>query len=145
MLGMLRSRVNDEAFSGAADVRRRGFFRVGVWVAWAAAYALVINAVLATSLLAATPAAAFGDVAVLCIAHPDGVAGNGAADGAVARTVHHCKLCLPGLAAALPPPLASDLFVRVAIAQPQHVAFEARLKTFARLASYSSRAPPAGI
>jgi hypothetical protein len=118
--------------------------RYGAWIAWAAAYALVLNAVLASSLLAATPAAAFGDVAVLCVAHPDGADGS-TADGAIVRTVHHCKSCLPGLTAALPPSLASDLFVRVAIAQPRHVAFEARFKTFARLASYSSRAPPAGI
>ncbi|RIK99860.1 MAG: hypothetical protein DCC74_00425 [Proteobacteria bacterium] len=104
----------------------------------------MLNAVLASSLLAATPAAAFGDVAVLCIAHPDATDG-GAADGTVARTVHHCKLCLPGLTAALPPPAAGSIPVRVAVAEPQHLAFEARLKTYARQASYSSRAPPAGI
>lgn len=125
-------------------MRRWGILRFGAWIAWAAAYALVLNAVLASSLLAATPAAAFGDVAVLCVAHPD-AADDGAADGRVAHTMHHCKLCLPGLAAALPPPAVGGIPVRVAIAEPQYVAFEARLKTYARLASYSSRAPPADI
>lgn len=125
-------------------MRRWGILRFGAWIAWAAAYALVLNAVLAGSLLAASPAAAFGDVAVLCVAHPD-AADDGAADGTVARTMHHCKLCLPGLAAALPPPAVSGIPARVAVAEPQHRAFEARLKTYARQASYSSRAPPAGI
>ncbi|MGB3273382.1 MAG: hypothetical protein WBA66_10845 [Xanthobacteraceae bacterium] len=117
--------------------------RYGAWVAWAAAYALVLNAVLASSLLAAVPSATFGDVAVLCVAHPDG--GDSSTDGDVARTVHHCKSCLPGLAAALPPPDAPDLFERIAVAQPGQVAFEARLKAFAPFTLYSSRAPPADI
>lgn len=111
--------------------------------AWAAAYAFVLNAMLATSLLAATPVVP-GDVVVLCVAHPDGAAAD-SANGAAKRAAGCCKLCLPGLSAALPPPAAPDVFTRTAVAEPQQLAFVARFKAYARLVPYSSRAPPASI
>lgn len=145
--GMLvsgRGRAKDGTVLGIA-VKRRGFFRLGTWVALAAAYALVLNAVLATSLLAATPTAPLGNVAVLCVAHPDGPAADPAGDGAAARVVHCCKLCLQGLAAGLPPPVAPDMFARIAIDGPRQFAFVARLEAYARFVLYSPRGPPAGI
>lgn len=126
-------------------MRHWGILRCGAWAAWAAAYALVINAVLASSLLAAMPAAAFGNVAVLCVAHPDSAAGTATDGGTTARAVHHCKLCLPGSTVALPPPAAPEASARIAVAQPQHFAFETRLKAYARFDLYHPRGPPARV
>lgn len=145
LLGNGRGHARDGAVLGTVIVRRGGIYRFGAWAAWVAVYAFVLNAMLATTLLAATPVVDANGLTVLCLSHPDAFDGNAINDGATKRAASHCKLCLPGLTAALPPPAAPDVFARVAIAQPQQFAFEARLKSFARIASYSSRGPPGGI
>ena len=121
--------------------------RMGVWSVWAAAYAFVLNAMLASFLLAAVPVSAFAAGHELCITSSTGAgdAGQTDLDGATTRMAAHCKLCCPGLAAVTLPPAAPATFARVAVAQPQQVAYELRLKQFVRLTQTSPRGPPALI
>ncbi|HWW47156.1 MAG TPA: hypothetical protein VNZ94_04870 [Xanthobacteraceae bacterium] len=116
--------------------------RIGAGAAWAAVYAFVLNAMLATSLLAATPVIDTVGGYVICIANPAQASDLAEKDGAAKRAASHCKSCLPGLAHALPPPNAPDVYERVAVAAPQHFAFQQRLKQFASLSPYRPRGPP---
>jgi hypothetical protein len=108
---------------------------------------------LASFLLAAVPVSAFAAGHELCITSLSTDAGQTDAqidaqidaNGAKSRMAAHCKLCCPGLAAVTPPPSAPDLFARIAVAQPQQVAFELRLKQFFRFTQTSPRGPPALI
>lgn len=118
---------------------------MGVWSVWAAAYAFVLNAMLASFLLAAVPVSAFASGNELCITSSSGNSGQTDVDGATTRVAVHCKLCCPGLAAVTPPPSPPAVFARVAVAQPQQLAYELRLKQFVRLTQTSPRGPPALI
>lgn len=119
--------------------------RIGRWAVLAAAYAFVLNAMLASFLLAAVPVSAFASDNELCITHVSGDAGQTSIDGATKRLAVHCKLCCPGLAAVIPPPATPTVFARVAVSQPQQVAYELRLKQFFRFSHASPRGPPALI
>lgn len=122
---------------------------MGVWFAWAAVYAFVLNAMLASFLLAAVPVSAFAAGHELCITSSSTDAAQTDAqidaNGVKSRMAAHCKLCCPGLAAVTPPPSAPVVFARIAVAQPQQVAFERRLKQFSRFTQTSPRGPPALI
>lgn len=126
-------------------MRRWGIYRFGAWAAWAAVYAFVLNAMLASSLLAATPAFDAAGQTMFCLGISGDVDGNSVSDGGAKRAALHCKSCLPGLGAALPPPDAPDIFSRVALTQPRQFAFEARLAAYSRFDLYNPRAPPAAI
>ena len=121
--------------------------KIGIWAAWVAVYAFVLNVMLATSLLAAQPVGSFDPMSAICFSHsaPDGAINTADQNDTSKRLSIHCKSCIPGLSGALPSSPASPLFTRVAIAQPQHFAFQACLKQFARTAHYSPRGPPALI
>jgi len=121
--------------------------KIGIWAAWAAVYAFVLNVMLATSLLAAQPVGSFDPMSAICFGHsaPDSAVDIAGQEDTSKRLSIHCKSCVPGLFGALPSSSAPVLFNRVAIAQPQHFAFQARLKQFARTAHYSPRGPPALI
>lgn len=80
--------------------------RIGRWSALLAVYAFVLNALLASTLLAATSASKSLSGFELCTA---GAAGSGPTadhdDRAVKRAAIHCQLCLQHAAEpALPPP-----------------------------------------
>ena len=119
--------------------------RIGAWSAWAAVYAFVLNAMLASFLLAAVPVSAFAEGHELCITSSSGETGQVDRDGATTRMAAHCKLCCPGLATAAPPPAAPVVFERIAVAEPRQAAFELRLKQFFRFTQTSPRGPPALI
>ncbi len=118
---------------------------MGRWPVLAAAYVFVLNAMLASILLAAAPVSAFASDNELCITRVSGDVGQTDVDGATKRAAVHCKLCCPGLAAVTPAPPAPVVFARVAVSQPQQVAYELRLKQFFRLSQASPRGPPALI
>lgn len=117
---------------------------IAVWTAWAAVYAFVLNAFLAAFLLAATPTALADDHA-LCLTTQSSAQGPAGDVGTTERVATHCKQCLPGFASAPIPPAAPDVFQRIAVAMPRQVAFELRLKQFARFTQTSPRGPPSLI
>lgn len=81
-----------------------------------AAYAFVLNALLATSLMAATPASKSLSGFELCIAVSDASNPVEHDDKANKRAAVHCQLCLQhAAAAALPPPSLGLLLNRIAI------------------------------
>jgi hypothetical protein len=115
---------------------------IGIWAAWPAALALLLNALLTSTLLAAvSPLDPFGQ-AVIC--HAGGLerAAPGDSSDAIQPSAAHCKLCVPAIAAA-PPPLPLDIaFHRVAVAERRDPPSEILLKTSLPTASYESRGPP---
>lgn len=93
--------------------------RIGRWTALAAAYAFILNALLATTLLASVAPAKSLSGLELCVSstdigHPQ--IGQEGQDKATKRAAVHCQLCLQ-LAAptALPPPSGISLPIPVAI------------------------------
>lgn len=93
----------------------RGSRRIGRWSALLAAYAFVLNALLATTLLAATPAAKSLSGFELCATSTETPAQFDHADKATKRAAIHCQICLQHAApAALPPPSVASLPVPIA-------------------------------
>jgi hypothetical protein len=74
-----------------------------------AAYALVLNALLATTLLAATPASKSLTGFELCLSTDSTGHPVDASDKATKRAAVHCQLCLQFAAPAALPPLFSGL------------------------------------
>lgn len=96
--------------------------RIGRWSALLAVYAFVLNALLATTLLAATPAAKSLSGFELCAASDDGARQLDHDDRTTKRAAIHCQLCLQHAApAALPPPSAAPL--PLPVVRPITVAF----------------------
>jgi hypothetical protein len=99
--------------------------RIGRWAALVAAYAFVLNALLATTLLASVAPAKSLSGLELCVSSLDASHLQINLDGqdkATKRAAVHCQLCLqlaapaallPPATADLPRPLASDLTDRV--------------------------------
>jgi hypothetical protein len=115
---------------------------IGIWAAWPAAIALLLNALLTSTLLAAVPSLDPFGQALIC--HASGLDSPAAGDSndAIKPSAAHCKLCVPAIAAA-PPPLPLDAaFHRVAISERRAPPFEALLKTSPPTAQYESRGPP---
>ena len=119
----------------------RGNRRIGRWSALLAAYAFVLNALLATTLLAATPPAKSLSGFELCTAADDAAADH--ADKTTKRAAVHCQICLQHPApAALPP--ASGVALPLPIVRTIVVAtFRTRTPDFKnRFSSHSPRGPP---
>jgi hypothetical protein len=119
----------------------RGNRRIGRWSALLAAYAFVLNALLATTLLAATPAAKSLSGFELCTAAAGAAAQIDHADGSTKRAAIHCQICLQHAApAALSPP--SAIALPVAVASP--IAFAAIADDAPEPERRSSDHPPRG-
>lgn len=117
---------------------------IGVWTVWTAVYAFMLNAFLASFLLAATPTALLADDHSLCLTASHAAdQGQGSDTDTAERVTTHCKQCFPGLAAAILPPIAPHAFRRIAITEPREAAFALRLRQFARFTQTSPRGPPA--
>lgn len=121
----------------------RGNRRIGRWSALLAAYAFVLNALLATTLLAATPPAKSLSGFELCTAGTDAVGQLDHDDKSTKRAAIHCQICLQHAApVALPPPSTAALPVPLA----QAVVFAApRSRTAAPerpLSNHRPRGPP---
>ena len=121
----------------------RGNRRIGRWSALLAAYAFVLNALLATTLLAATPPAKSLSGFELCAASADTAALLDHTDKTTKRAAVHCQICLQHAApAALPPPSLVALPVPIASA----ITFGAVLPDTPDLerpaSNFSPRGPP---
>jgi hypothetical protein len=117
--------------------------RVGRWSALLAAYAFVLNALLATTLLAATEPAKSLSGYELCTAADNAAAWAEHTDKTTKRAAVHCQICLQHAApAALPPPSGVSLplpLVRMIAATK----FRAETPDFERRPSNRSpRGPP---
>jgi hypothetical protein len=115
---------------------------IGIWAAWPAALALLLNALLTSTLLAAvSPLDRFGQ-ALIC--HASGLDSPAAGDSndAIKPSAAHCKLCVPALALA-PPPLPRDAaFDRIAVSERRDPPSETLLNTSPPTANYESQGPP---
>jgi hypothetical protein len=98
----------------------RGNRRLGRWSALVAAYAFVLNALLATTLLAATAPAKSLSGFELCTAAEEAVTAAEHADKATKRAAIHCQICLqhtapaavaPASGAAQPIPVVRTIVV----------------------------------
>jgi hypothetical protein len=115
---------------------------IGVWAAWPAALALLLNALLTSTLLAAVPPIDQFGQAQICHAGGPDTAAAGDSNDAIKPSAAHCKLCVPAIAAA-PPPLPRDAaFHRAAVSERRDPPSETLLKTSPRTANYESRGPP---
>jgi hypothetical protein len=120
----------------------RGNRRVGRWSALLAAYAFILNALLATTLLAATAPAKSLSGFELCTAG-DAAAMAEHADKATKRAAVHCQICLQHAApAALPP--ASGVSLPLPVVRTIVVAaLRAETPDFKNgFSSHSPRGPP---
>jgi hypothetical protein len=118
--------------------RKRG---IGVWTSWAAAYALVINVILSSALLATlpvTPAAGHE----ICLASVDLGAPRNDAGQPIKKSAFHCPICVGNHIAAAPPPSASALHIRVANAIAPDFAVSAGFIARAHAQDHQARAPP---
>ena len=117
----------------------RGNRRIGRWSALLAAYAFVLNALLATTLLAATPASKSLSGFELCTSSVAAVTQLDHDDKATKRAAVHCHICLQHAApVALPPPSPAALPLL-----PVQVAIVAFIRTDALTfdSSYSPHSP----
>lgn len=109
-----------------------------------AAYALVLNALLATSLLAATPAGKSLSGFELCTAVTDTASEVDHTDSATKRAAIHCQICLQHAApAALPPPVPIALVVPVANVATSTPVVRELPAVEPHVSSHSPRGPPA--
>jgi hypothetical protein len=102
--------------------------RIGRWSALLAAYAFVLNALLATTLLAATPASKSLSGFELCASSNAAITQLDHDDKATKRAAVHCQLCLqqaapvampaPSPTTALPLPVARSIVFALSRAKP---------------------------
>lgn len=121
----------------------RGNRRIGRWSALLAAYAFVLNALLATTLLAATPPAKSLSGFELCAASADAVSLLDHTDQTTKRAAVHCQICLQHAApAALPLPSVVALPAPIADAIT-FAAFRSDTPDLARpFSNHRPRGPP---
>jgi hypothetical protein len=121
----------------------RGNRRIGRWSALLAAYAFVLNALLATTLLAATPPSKSLSGFELCTSGDTASSQLDHDDTATKRAAVHCQICLQHAApAALPPPVVAAL--PLPVARPVAVSFVRTDAPHHRdgYSSHSPRGPP---
>ena len=90
--------------------------RIGRWSALLAAYAFVLNALLATTLLAATPPAKSLSGFELCTSSESAALQLDHDDKATKRAAVHCQICLQHAAPVALPPL-SDILLPLPVAR----------------------------
>jgi DUF2946 family protein len=118
---------------------------IGMWTAWAAAYALVLNVILSSAFLAALSPTTVAAGYELCADSTDAQIVRDDAGKTDKRAAIHCPICVGSHAgAALPPPGALS-FERSAITAPLTFAFTARSATLSRTYDHQARGPPRPI
>jgi hypothetical protein len=121
----------------------RGKRRIGGWSALLAAYAFVLNALLATTLLAATAPTKSLSGFEICTASADGPADVEHPDKTTKRASIHCQLCLQSTpTAALPPPADTPVPLLTAGAVPFGIAIIDPPPAERRLSQHPPRGPP---
>ena len=117
--------------------------RIGRWSALLAAYAFVLNALLATTLLAATPPSKSLSGFELCTSSDSATAQLDHDDKATKRAAVHCQICLQHAApAALPPHSVAALPLPVARAVAVSFVRADAPRQSDGYSSHSPRGPP---
>lgn len=131
-----------------------GARRIGRWGAWAAAYALILNAILASALAAAIPPDQYATSYELCLSGKV-LGGKLLADKANQTTdasgivtpkdtmgsPMHCPMCMPHLTA-VDLPVEPQFAERVAVATPLSFPAHEPFLALARIIFHHARGPP---
>jgi hypothetical protein len=114
----------------------------GLAAAWLAVYALVLNVMLSSALLASNPPAAYLAGHEICANSPDASAAFDDAGKPTGKAALHCPLCVGTHAPGVPPTNALFVVSRIAVAITPEIASDA--DHVERLAGYDhrARAPP---
>lgn len=121
--------------------------RIGRWGAWAAAYALILNAILTSTLAAAIPPDQFATSYELCLSgkhwadQADELETGKAAQPDQKGSPIHCPMCMPHLSA-VHLPVAPQLAERVAVANPLSFPAHEPFLALARIIFHHARGPP---
>lgn len=111
--------------------------------AWSAAYALVLQVVLTSTLLASLPRD--GSLPVICFNSGIAADGQGGAPGSTDFGIH-CPACLARVDLASPPlPLAVPADTRVAVELRHRTVLRTAFRTLDFPLPFRSRAPPASV
>jgi hypothetical protein len=121
-------------------VSRKRWF--GAVASLAAAYALVLNVVLSSLLLAAISPTAQAAGFELCLTHPDLAASPDDAGKTSGAPAVHCPICVGTHAPGAPPASATFLVSRIAIAIAPVAALDDRIVATAATSDHRARAPP---
>jgi hypothetical protein len=87
---------------------------MGLAASWVAAYALLLNVVLSSMLLAAISPVAQAAGLEICISHPE-PAGTPDNDKSAGRSIVHCPACVGNHAPGAPPTIASFAITQIAV------------------------------
>ena len=135
------ARVNREWGFGVTHVTGKRI--VGIGAAWIAAYALVLNVILSSILLATLSPVAFAAGHAICVNSADaGAVRDDAGKNNEAPSIR-CPVCVGIHAAgALPPPPGPIFFDRTALPISQAFAFDAALVERKKTSDHQARGPP---
>ncbi|ABD90008.1 DUF2946 family protein [Rhodopseudomonas palustris] len=115
---------------------------VGLTASFIAAYALVLNVVLSSLLLAALSPTAQVASAAICVTHPDQTTGVPGDDKPTGIAVVHCPACIGNHAPGAPPAIASFAITRIAVAIEAVVPAANDRRPRQVAAGHRARAPP---
>ncbi|UZE50174.1 DUF2946 family protein [Rhodopseudomonas sp. P2A-2r] len=116
---------------------------VGAVASFVAAYALVLNVMLSSMLLASLSPVAAAAGFEICANNPDLAAAHDDAGKSTGKAVVHCPLCVGNHhAAGALPPTGPSFAVRVAVASPPAFTPGGSVATRAATSSHQARAPP---
>ncbi len=116
--------------------------RFGAVASLAAAYALVLNVILSSLLLASVSPAAYAAGIEICANNPDVAAAHDDAGKTTGKPSVHCPVCVGHHAAGAPPAPMASLASRIAIATAPVLAPDDAVVTHRAGADHQARAPP---
>jgi hypothetical protein len=119
--------------------RKRWF---GAVASMAAVYALVLNVVLSSLVLASISPAAQAAGFELCLAHPDQAASPDDNSGPTRAPMVHCPVCVGTHAPGAPPTIAAFHVSRIAVAIVPVAAPDERIVAEPANSDHRARAPP---
>jgi hypothetical protein len=115
---------------------------LGIAASWLAAYALVLNVILSSALLASLSPTALVAAHELCVNGGDAAAAQGDAGKTGKQAAVHCPLCVSNHASGALPPVVAPLLSRVAVAISHQPAFDAAIVAFDPARDHQPRGPP---
>ena len=118
---------------------RKGW--IGAVASFAAVYALVLNVVLSSLVLASIPPAAQAAALELCLTHPD-LAASPDGSGKTTAPGVHCPLCVGTHAPGAPPSVTNVSISRIAVAIAPIATPDARIVAEQAISNHRARAPP---
>jgi hypothetical protein len=116
--------------------------RIGTAAAFAAAYALVLNVILSSALLASLSPTAFAAAHELCINGGDATAAQNDAGKTGNSSTVRCPICVGNHASGALPPAVPPLVSRVAVAVSPQPAFDGAILALATPHDHQPRGPP---